>query len=174
MLADDEFQSTPPRGRRQGKAHVRTMLMHVSIHASAWEATSRSLARKSSDASFQSTPPRGRRRGAVVCSPDAALCFNPRLRVGGDRRASRILPGQWCFNPRLRVGGDSRLMIVNGDTGLFQSTPPRGRRASHCSAVMLSLRFNPRLRVGGDSSPAYIPTDPPGFNPRLRVGGDVN
>ena len=78
----------------------------VSIHASAWEATSAWSGCEISARKFQSTPPRGRRHfldegltplglvsihasawEATSQHPPAAqvcLCFNPRRRVGGD------------------------------------------------------------------------------------------
>ena len=105
-LAIDQFQSTRPRGARQGgragqldgdicfnpRARVgrdgtSPWLLDgvpgVSIHAPAWGATTEStriLAR--------------------------AVSFNPRARVGRDgaRRAVAVRPG--CFNPRARVGRD--------------------------------------------------------------------
>ena len=105
------FQSTPPRGRRPSHAFICSsssrfnprlrvggdvagsdwdLIRAVSIHASAWEATSR-RPRPEHTRRFQSTPPRGRRqrrsRGRVQ-----RQSFNPRLRVGGDLR--RQLPPQ--------------------------------------------------------------------------------
>ena len=100
-----EFQSTPPRGRRRGSGEID----------------------ESSD-KFQSTPPRGRRRiseGELIIR----LCFNPRLRAGGDAASSRGMTARFEF----------------------QSTPPRGRRPPRRSPIHCrSSGFNPRLRAGGD------------------------
>ena len=127
LLFQFPFQSTPPRGRRrswqrlgfdtggfnprlrvggdqpspQAGAHTA-----VSIHASAWEATTPKPWPRSTT-KFQSTPPRGRRPPAAVAAPGA----------------------RFRFNPRLRVGGDACVLRGNLDAS-FQSTPPRGRRRS--------------------------------------------
>ena len=64
----------------------------VSIHASAREATRKTLSSKPEHL-FQSTPPRGRRRRKY--DPlGTRISFNPRLREGGDRNISvaHILP----------------------------------------------------------------------------------
>ncbi len=57
---------------------------------------------------------------------------------------------------------------------LFQSTPPRGRRASAWRKQGCHFCFNPRLRVGGDASKAVAGVASARFNPRLRVGGDLS
>ena len=79
--------------------------------------------------------------------------------------------------------------------GVFQSTPPRGRRqrlgvvhhtlnevSIHASAweatehsptgTLRRTSFNPRLRVGGDPLRQAAASGTARFNPRLRVGGD--
>jgi len=122
--------------------------MAVSIRASAWEAT-RLYPGIRRSGRFQSAPPRGRRQRRAGL-PAAARCFNPRLRVGGDRPP---------------LGGHAR--------GAFQSAPPRGRRRGHLGVVVRVPRFNPRLRVGGDSAAQGWRVCLVRFNPRLRVGGDV-
>ena len=81
------------------------------------------------------------------------------------------------FNPRLRTGGDGLMPLADSATGLFQSTPPHGRRhlmsltlaekqtvSIHASAreatriksrlLMKLISFNPRLRTGGDQQAA--------------------
>ncbi len=57
------------------------------------------------------------------------ICFNPRLREGGDRHPKPNQPRNIRFNPRLREGGD-----------LAQAGVPAAFTPS----------FNPRLREGGD------------------------
>ena len=173
LLRSPVFQSTHPRGVRHAKQRYEEDIVGVSIHAPAWGATHH----------------QGRRlRGAQG--------FNPRTRVGCDRRPAAPVAGQrpvsihapawgataggqcrwerWrCFNPRTRVGCDPR--------------PSRIKTGSIC--------FNPRTRVGCDSHAAFgkliafvvsihapawgatpdIPafTSPISrFNPRTRVGCD--
>ena len=63
----------------------RWRLLHVSIHASAWEATT-----------------------SCSAPPGGTACFNPRLRMGGDFRPRAYGSGRYRFNPRLRMGGDRR------------------------------------------------------------------
>ena len=96
-----------------------TLLELVSIHASAWEATGRKVARG----------PR-----TLGC------CFNPRLRMGGDRPAGTTSAPAICdsFNPRLRMGGD------------------RPQVSATLAYYSRSISFNPRLRMGGDNSPIVV------------------
>ena len=83
------FQSTPPHGRRRSSGRYRTI--------------------RRRRPSFQSTPPHGRR---------------PTCRAAVSGRLSRA-----CFNPRLRMGGDKPRRAGSGGIDLgFQSTPPHGRR----------------------------------------------
>ncbi len=83
------FRSTPPRGRRLSRIWLRAGDRRVSIHASAREATRRTL------------PHRGH-----------AACFDPRLREGGDLRSSARTTTSWSFDPRLREGGDDRWPVL--------------------------------------------------------------
>src|SRR5690606_11714953 len=77
------FQSTRPRGARPWQARAESCDRAVSIHAPAWGATADG--------------------GVVLC---ASSSFNPRARVGRDRRGrGRGGRGQG-FNPRARVGRD--------------------------------------------------------------------
>ena len=196
------FQSTPPRGRRRqylqrfGVPHcfnprlrvggdlialVALQTKIVSIHASAWEASSGKRATGAAR-QFQSTPPRGRRRPGQKTTR-ALRCFNPRLRVGGDTcdgwsgpyhsrfqstppRGRRRLAG--CvdvlaggFNPRLRVGGDAKLNSVFVVILKFQSTPPRGRRLLRLFAGSAFLAFQstpPRGRRPAPENPGPVTT----------------
>ena len=107
--------------RRRGDDHP-----GVSIHASAWEATSTGRAR---------------------CRHQDR--FNPRLRMGGDSDGKSAPNRAEGFNPRLRMGGDiwryyeSQTMgvsihasaweatlggVITHLAMVFQSTPPHGRR----------------------------------------------
>src|SRR5690606_31836152 len=77
------FQSTPPYGGRQNLLVKSNSLHRVSIHAPVWGATNCS--------------------GKLFAT---LFSFNPRPRMGGDRRFH--FPGQLKgrFNPRPRMGGD--------------------------------------------------------------------
>ena len=98
--------------------------------------------------------------------------FNPRLREGGDYDDDDIYTTPDGFNPRLREGGDplSRIdcalsaVSIHASAreatperyhgrlrGVFQSTPPRGRRLKDILAQCQVRGFNPRLREGGDT-----------------------
>ena len=78
---------------------------HISIHASAREATDRYDYDSCVYAIFQSTPPRGRRQFLIVFL-GFLFYFNPRLREGGDWEGSAAWEDHGDFNPRLREGGD--------------------------------------------------------------------
>ena len=121
---------------------------------------------------FQSTLPRGERRWELRTGGRCTTDFNPRSRVGSDKKYLRVETLETNFNPRSRVGSD-------GD--------------AYISAVC-QWDFNPRSRVGSDSmymrclfsmhisihAPAWGATcyhDPyerrhSNFNPRSRVGSD--
>ena len=67
-------------------------MSHVSIHASAWEATTRGVPDALSSTQFQSTPPRGR-RPVVVCPKTGRCGFQstpPRGRRRGRPQPARI------------------------------------------------------------------------------------
>ena len=59
-------------------------------------------------------------------------------------------PCSLCFNPRLREGGDSHGWRGRTMTPMFQSTPPRGRRRQLLCCPTACPCFNPRPREGGD------------------------
>ena len=63
---------------------------HISIHASAKEATD-SQTKSTTAAKFQSTPPRRRRLKSPSFDTVSATDFNPRLREGGDENPERII-----------------------------------------------------------------------------------
>ncbi len=166
------FQSTPPHGGRLLLEAFHGVFEQVSIHAPAWGATQRHWTMRHRQ------------------------CFNPRPRMGGDRRfpvSGRTLK---CFNPRPRMGGDPRSALPQCPQCKFQSTPPHGGRHANCAirsgwqkvsihapawgatqarrALPASVAsFNPRPRMGGDlteTNPALKPAE--SFNPRPRMGGD--
>ncbi len=141
------FQSTPPRGRRPTprRAPSRPRCFNPRLRAGG---DARRQARRPPSRRFN---PRLRAggdkavRGPIMAHP----CFNPRLRAGGDGRSPARSTRKRCFNPRLRAGGDGLWYGSHAHTtvsihasareatvtkpsvagwGLFQSTPPRGRR----------------------------------------------
>ena len=145
-----------------------------------------------------------------------------RLHMGGDRRLNSSFKSPFiCFNPRLRTGGDpvragkqGRRVAVSIHASAREATVGRpqafhsgrklvsihasAREATARSAISLAMSpcFNPRLRTGGDARPKprlmrvgqrFQSTPPHGrrpdapgpgpaagcFNPRLRTGGDA-
>ncbi len=189
------FQSTPPRGRRLRRRGGRPRHLHVSIHASAREATGKAAqvparGRVSIHASArEATRPRRPLR-AGRCS------FNPRLRAGGDldalvspldelvvsihasaREATTALDNAHNatagFNPRLRAGGDPRrveqVSLAHGVSIHASAREATDRLYGWCS---IRPSFNPRLRAGGDLVGLRVRADDERFNPRLRAGGD--
>ena len=141
------FQSTPPRRRR---LHLEAYMIriHISIHASAKEATS------NRDNCFIAT-------GTIsihASAKEATLC------------------GLWVlmyqnFNPRLREGGDNAGIIVSAFEPI--SIHASAKEATSVSASFESSRnFNPRLREGGDRYAGVAGRKLSDFNPRLREGGD--
>ena len=145
----------------------------VSIHASAGEATPTWRCQ----ASYQTV--------SIHASAGEATRWR--------RAASRVRRG---FNPRLRGGGDMDDYDEGYTDGLFQSTPPLGRRPralcqraahiavsihasageatlSRCAPLRRQRCFNPRLRGGGDTRCVARWASARSFNPRLRGGGDV-
>ncbi len=79
----NEFQSTPPRGRRPPRNRADAGQFHVSIHASAWEAT------HARGPDHQHAPVSIHASAWEATSADSATgtspsSFNPRLRVGGE------------------------------------------------------------------------------------------
>ncbi len=99
---------------------------------------------------FQSTPPRGGRRIGAGIATIGRMGFNPRPRVGGDRKLG------------FRRGGGSR----------FQSTPPRGGRPVEVRILIKLSVFQSTPPRGGRPIKHRFPAGIPGFNPRPRVGGD--
>jgi len=143
------FRSTLPHGKRRGRRAVawrrsvfRSTLPHgkrrlgprpygrgasVSIHASAWEAT-RSVVHDlrrhpvSIHASaWEATPMSCRRLPSFTG-------FDPRFRMGSDRRAGRRGAPPRGFDPRFRMGSDLLIFGIVQTIRLFRSTLPHGKR----------------------------------------------
>ncbi len=149
-VEQQQFQSTHPRGVRQGPLITIGLAKHVSIHAPAWGATRRFL-----------------------WYPCVLRCFNPRTRVGCDHHHREQSGAPHCFNPRTRVGCDAmrtnryrrffevsihapawgatiEASIPSGPPVMFQSTHPRGVRRDTSRHAQIIMCFNPRTRVGCD------------------------
>jgi len=129
------FQSTPPRGRRRGPPTAAT-------HPAAFQSTPPrgrrpSQSSRSPDAmAFQSTPPRGRR---LRRRAKAFRCTRVSIHASAREATKRGGRGHGffsSFNPRLRAGGDWRATDRSfASTPTFQSTPPRGRRPTSSASV---------------------------------------
>jgi len=106
MTSAEAFQSTRPRGARPKKSVLCAHYHLVSIHAPAWDATHSLRFIFYVVIEFQSTRPRGARPGNSSASMPSSR-FNPRARVGRDRRKT-LTPIDMIsgFNPRARVGRD--------------------------------------------------------------------
>ena len=211
-----QFQSTLPRGERPAALHRepadasfnprsrvgsdhadlrwRRPTVQVSIHAPAWGATresTTSLRRRSVSIhapAWGATGPGSRFRLRI-------RSFNPRSRVGSDRRHPGDSAPSSSFNPRSRVGSDAPRGRYNVQAStMFQSTLPRGERRSAPSVDRQLARFqstlprgerlsairpdrsmpcfNPRSRVGSDRVSGHAERGDASFNPRSRVGSD--
>ena len=209
-----QFRSTPPRGRRLhylllwpirqcfdprlrgGGDNIFAnddMLRHVSIHASAGEATRPTQPlegliqcfdprlRGGGDARLPAKPVRwssfdprlhgGGDRLAIHFAMQPT-CFDPRLRGGGDCRRRWLRLGFAGFDPRLRGGGDFCPDFATSPVVLFRSTPPRGRRPPFGMMAANRGKFRstpPRGRRRGTASARIRSAR---FDPRLRGGGD--
>ena len=129
------FQSTHPRGVRLLCQVVGFDRVLVSIHAPAWGATWRRSARYR-----------------------LLQSFNPRTRVGCDKRTRRRDRRRMRFNPRTRVGCDPWPQKGPAVTvPVFQSTHPRGVR-----------RLGARLLY--DRPPVFQSTHPRGVRPVSLAG----
>ena len=114
------FQPTPPRGRRLLTEEQRALLLAVSTHASAREATGGSC--------------RVRARRS---------CFNPRLRAGGDIASGQPSRAWATFQPTPPRGRRQSPRHRARAEALFQPTPPRGRRRGGREARPGHQQFQP-------------------------------
>ena len=128
MISSCMFQSTHPRGVRRNNIPRTPKWTSVSIHAPAWGATQGGVILQPTAPVSIHAPAWGA-TAAYSCSPWRAASFNPRTRVGCDRRFPvRILQGS-RFNPRTRVGCDPLFFV---------------------KYRLYLICFNPRTRVGCD------------------------
>ena len=84
--------------------------LYVSIHAPAWGATFGGIDENAVVVRFQSTHPHGVRRSIVPTFQNVG-CFNPRTRMGCDRRPGGRIDRDICFNPRTRMGCDPPVLF---------------------------------------------------------------
>ncbi len=156
-----------------GKSRCLALVAEVSIHAPAWEATN-FTAGSSTSTRFQSTPPRGRRPGCCKACDRSAVGFNPRPRVGGDRRGRRVLhpPRVSIHAPAWEATIDLQERHYRQCVSIHAPAWEATRRASGPTPHG-SSSFNPRPRVGGDFRSANNSPLQYSFNPRPRVGGDA-
>ncbi len=143
------FQSTRPRGARQAQRarqqHAEDVSIHapawgatghvcqfrehllVSIHAPAWGATCQKRFKGVPGVTFQSTRPCGARRrfGRLA---RIRRSFNPRARVGRDRRAGRDWAWRSVVSIHAPAWGATRPISTFRCLARFQSTRPRGAR----------------------------------------------
>ena len=138
-IPQSRFQSTHPRGVRQGGQDFMRYPPFVSIHAPAWGATLNAGNGTEGHFMFQSTHPRGVRHTAGPLSSKPALfqSTHPRGVRLADVGQQPALP--FGFNPRTRVGcdiftGQALVGIVQ-----FQSTHPRGVRRQLDGQALLAL-----------------------------------
>ena len=77
-----------------------------------------------------------------------------------------------CFNPRLREGGDVKGQAIVAL--ILVSIHASAREATRITTCMMRHYpcFNPRLREGGDGDIGAADKREISFNPRLREGGD--
>ena len=122
-----EFQSTRPRGARQGYTFKTALTPTVSIHAPAWGATQEN---KNCHLANKSFNPRARvgRDSCAASAMSARRSFNPRARVGRDPYIFISYSSIKSFNPRARVGRDCCVCKSWPQVYRFQSTRPRGAR----------------------------------------------
>ena len=120
------FQSTPPRGWRQGSGGVKILIHNFNpLHHEGGDEVG--VSRMEDDIVFQSTPPRGWRPPAIYCSyrmPSISIHSTTRVETSFwtiyncNMQFQSTPPRGW----RLRYM--ARMHCGSG----FQSTPPRGWR----------------------------------------------
>ena len=191
-LIMQEFQSTPPRGRRPDIAIDKYYF--VNFNPRLREGGDRCNAasgiqsdyfnprlREGGDgqvpkhsrtiSKFQSTPPRGRRRNVSLRTSDVLdISIHASAREATFAARNRLID-DINFNPRLREGGNLTLNQPHFEPRI--SIHASAREATHAKMVGdLDYSFQstpPRGRRLMNSSTVQITHN---FNPRLREGGD--
>ena len=90
-VSSTKFQSTPPRGRRQLLCCDFGFFHQISIHASAREATDCEICCLRSDTISIHASAREATPACGICQGSCAH-FNPRLREGGDKSGTLVVP----------------------------------------------------------------------------------
>ena len=127
-LSSSSFQSTPPHGRRPANLQPGGGHHHVSIHASAREATT-----------------------GPASSRTPYTSFNPRLRTGGDGGEPTCILGLSKFQstpPHGRRPATSPMEVAASNVSIHASA--REATCSQFRSGQHHCGFNPRLRTGGD------------------------
>ena len=149
------FQSTRPRGARRWVST--TMVCQVLFQSTRPRGARRAISESgTSHERFQSTRPRGaRRRARNGVAAEAAVSIHAPA-WGATSSSSRLRACCPGFNPRARVGRDRRTAAPH--LGLRRSFNPRarvGRDPTSTAWIRASPGFNPRARVGRDSAQAF-------------------
>ena len=145
----------------------------VSIHAPAWGATWVCRAGFGSRCSFNPRTRVGcdRRTAGHVARQRQVSIHAPAWGATGRHRARLLL--QDGFNPRTRVGCDFLSEFVDTSHEEFQSTHPRGvRRQRPCPSFPWPWVSIHAPAWGATRDQAGNPPQGTGFNPRTRVGCD--
>ena len=126
---------------------------------------------------------------------DLNMCFNPRLRTGGDRigavgcqcremfqstpphgRRRRSRSRGWqrkLFQSTPPHGRRHKALVAEAEREGFQSTPPHGRRPKYFQQLIAATNVSIHASAREATHYAAIPRQPGRcFNPRLRTGGD--
>jgi len=170
------FQSTHPRGVRQGVGLIFVVGLHVSIHAPARGATCKGLSFTQTKSVSIHAPARGATRKRVCIRDHINVSIHAPAR-GATPTWRRICKSLLRFNPRTREGCDCNASASPRTQLRFQSTHPRGvrrqswfswpcakgfqsthprgvRRKSFGKGIESINRFNPRTREGCDKKAA--------------------
>ena len=147
-IADYMFRPTPPRGRRPPRGIRAFVIWRVSTHASAREATG--LIPVEPQGSKVSTHASARE----ATSPSVAPLRCNRVSTHASAREATLGRAR-SYPPRsVSTHASAREATLAlrpfSAMGLFQPTPPRGRRRSTAGPMPRRCGFNPRLRAGGD------------------------
>ena len=98
--------------------------------------------------------------------------FNPRSRVGNDRRCT-VSQQQGIISIHVPAWGTTVGRYSTKAKAIFQSTFPRGERHSATIPMIVGMAFQSTFPRGERQSSAMaMMSAAPDFNPRSRVGND--
>ena len=166
----DRFQSTCPRGARHSGPPGSGAGSPISIHVPAWGTTTQS-ATEVTAATFQSTCPRGARRSRGTPSI-VTRNFNPRARVGHDRR-ERVRgrgPGISIHVPAWGTTGDD---LIWADTRDISIHVPAWGTTRRIISERAQQGISIHVPAWGTTLARRAPVWEDYFNPRARVGHDT-